>query len=252
MLQTMNNNTTSTTTIACHNIFNDLVNGEYIYRNTLAALNGAINIITKGILSNINCDYCCPGCGGIYYFGRAATFTEAFVPSGVFTENDLTPSGKLECCINYAGFAPAEEVFGFMQIPDVENPGLYIPVGYELCTTGNFNSCLQQLQNILGTSLYNDLLSESEGGIVEYSTINGSSMLCNLISQIQLSPVYTPQLLYDFLVRLFDQHAAIVISCNIQNTLGTVGPNIVGAPFDKWSIFTGFGGFATPGSPIPQ
>lgn len=250
MLQTMNNNTTTTTTVDCKNIFNELVNGKYIHRNTLAALTQSFFAIESGISYTINCDYCCPDCGDVYFFGSASEFAEAFVPSGVFTENDLTPSGKLECCVNYAGLRPAEEVLGNMIIPDPSgDPGIGVPVGYTLCTTGNFNTCLQQLQNILTPQQYESLLSGLDG-IVEYSTINGSSMLCNIITQLQLSPVYTPDLLFDYLTRLLGFYGSIVISCNV-NTLD--GQNIVGATFDKWSIYTGYGdGGAVPAIPITQ
>lgn len=240
MLQTMNNNTTTTTTKSCHNIFNDLVNGEYITRNTLGVFNQSFFAIEKGIVRELNCgDFCCPDCGDIYYFGRSTAFSQSLVPN-VFTENDLTPSGKLECCINYIGLDITESGLNSMGIPG-DNDTI-ISVGYDLCTTGNFNTCLTQLQSILAPGQYNDLLVASGGGIVEYSTIGGSSMLCKIITQLQLSPVYTPQLLYDYLFKLISDYTGIVISCNFESIHGTGEQSIVGGSFDRWSIFGGFGG----------
>lgn len=208
MLQTMNNNTT-TTTKSCHNTFYDLINGEYINRNTLGALNQSFFAIDKGIVHSINCgDYCCPDCGGIYYFGKATRFSQVIVPN-VFKVDDLTPSAKLECCVKYIGLDITQSGLNSMVIYGDVNT----PVGYDLCTTGNFNTCLQQLQSILTPTQYNDLLVASDGGIVEYSTFGGSSMLCNIISQIQLSPAYTPELLYNYLYKLISEKEGFVIKC---------------------------------------
>ena len=253
----MNNNTTSTTTVPCVNIFNELVNGKYIYRNTTAALNNALSIVTKGIVRNQNCKYCCPNCGDFYFFGKATTFVNGFVSSGLFTEDDLTPFGKLECCVNYIGDDSA--ILDNMYIPnpaDPNDPEIGTPIGYDLCTTGNFSTCMDELRDEIGVTAFNDLIDLSEGGLVEYSTIGGSSMICNFISQIKLSPVYTPSLLYAYLRDLIAQNNfGIVISCNTKDVTGLNEPNIVAGLFETWQKLVDLLGIgplpAIPNQPNP-
>jgi hypothetical protein len=213
----MTNNTTSTTTkkLTCHNVFEDLIDGSMIKYHTFSQIELFAQTLTKGIVST-NCNKCCPGCGDVYFLGGAsyyAPFTSQYF--NVLNPQLLTPENKLPCCLNIAANPETVETYLTTPIQNNEAPD------YTLCTSGNFNSCLQQLQNILSPEQYAAII---DIGIVEYSNIAGKSMLCTFISQIQKSPVYSANLLYDTLLYIL-AYRTVSISC--------IHPFIFGGSYDK-------------------
>lgn len=244
----MNNNTTTTTTVDCKNIFNELVNGELLVRNTIGGINIGLVPITKGIVASTNCKYCCPTCGDLYYFGSATlfpTFIDSVIEGGLITLEDLTLSGKLECCINTTN---PDYLNLDIPIPNPNDPDNSISAGVTQCTNSNFNTCLQNLQSIISASQYQEIM---DIGIIEYSQIGSSSMLCKFITQIQQSPLYTPNFLFEMLKRFLQPSTtpgtsnieAIVIEC--KDGL------IMGGSYESWLKLNDIGGGAVPASPQP-
>jgi hypothetical protein len=190
---TSTTSTSTTTTTTKRNVVFNIFDGSKIVNTS--TLNYQLNSINKGIVST-QCGVACPNCENIYFFGNNVAYS-SFV-SVEFP--NLQPSENLPCCGRTAG----------IQTP-LDN-------GFTGTCNTNFSPCLQILQDALGPTFYELLLNQ---GIIEYTSVNNISIICQLIIEAQNSPIYTPQLLYIIFNYILSQ--GLVITCDGKfSIIGTV------------------------------
>jgi hypothetical protein len=186
---------TTTTTIPTKNLFFDILNGYNIKNATSVTV--LFSTLSKGVASS-QCRVSCPSCESIYFFGNLNAYNN-FI-SLEFT--DLESGDALPCCGRSAGL-----------VTTLSNPFTGI------CNT-QFEPCLQTLENIIGSNNYQSLLNL---GIIEYSSINNRSIICDLIAEMQNSPIYNPALLYNVFAYILTE--GLILTCDtkfsIAGTLDT-------------------------------
>lgn len=176
--------TTSTTTSApvnCANPIFRLLDATYLKKSDYTSVLFAVtSLLQKGSISD-NCKYCCPDCQDLYILSSYNDYTSLI--------NDIPLINQYPCCKNIS--RPSGNTIG--------------------CTTTNFLTCLNNLKTIIGVTNYNTLLNDY-GGFVEYSKIAGNaSMICALLTELQNSPAYSPELVFNFFKSILE--LGIVVYC---------------------------------------
>jgi hypothetical protein len=175
----------------------------------------ATSFLQNGLLLT-NCDLCCPDCTETnrYVLASAEAFANYYV--SVYSETCLPP-----CCIEIdsslgvytGGLAKAVEPqasTGLFQIFQT------IPSPTNCCGT-NFSECSQRIRTILGPDV-NDIYNKF--GIVEESTINGSTTLCLFADFLESLPSsWTTSEMAVFLNVFLE--LGLVIDCRPEGTLIT-------------------------------
>jgi hypothetical protein len=167
----------TTTKYTCKHLVREIIDGKNILQVDETYLNETLFLrLDKGIVTP-TCKICCPSCENIYVIAATATYS-------IFTD----ATGPLNtCCTN------------------IKNTDETIVD----CTNVQFTQCLQQLQTIIGNTNFNVLLAL---GIIEYSTVLNKTTICEIIQEIQLSPVYSPTLLFECFKIILNK--GIVVGCN--------------------------------------
>lgn len=175
--------TTSTTEapVSCQNPIFEIFNGMFIKKDDATYVTDYVNSVFQRGLVSSNCHFCCPTCNSdVYFFGSEQEFiqlSEAYPPVE-------------QCCVN-----------------SVTTEGSTIN-----CPSTNFTSCLNTLKNIIGQTRYDELLID---GLFEAGTIaGGKTMICKLIEELQKSPAYSADLVYNFFSAL--QQTSILVYCDDQ------------------------------------
>jgi hypothetical protein len=143
-----------------------------------------------------NCDYCCPDCND-YVIGSTDKYLEYL---GVF-------GGDNPCCFNYGvDNARLDDLEQYVEATNLILPTNEIHSGYNVgtgCTGTTFVTGLDLLET--KTSDYSEILNL---GIMEQSTINGSSGLSTIVNELS---DFDPNQVYDFMTNLLNE--GLVITC---------------------------------------
>jgi len=166
-----------------------------------------LSVVTSNVLSNgflvTNCDLCCPDCTETNRYVLSSLSAFGTYYSAVYSDTCLPP-----CCIEIdsalTSYVSSSLPVLFETIPAPTN-----------CCNTNFNECSQRIKAILGASAN---LVYSNLGIVEESTINGSTTLCILADFLDSLPVaFTAAYKAAFLVEILQ--VGLVIDCRPEGTI---------------------------------
>lgn len=163
--------------------------------------------VTNSILSNglivTNCNLCCPDCTETNRYVLASLNSYNLYYEAVYSPTCLPP-----CCIEVdaalSTYSASDLITTFQTIPPPLN-----------CCDTNFSECSKRIKTILGASVG---LVYTALGIVEESTINGSTTLCILADFLDSLPgTFTDANKAAFLVSLIG--AGLVIDCRPEGTV---------------------------------
>lgn len=189
----------TTLTVSCEDPMTYMIRRALENVTTAPAVDAALQaFLNEGLVLN-SCNLCCPDCG-VYMFSNAETF-------GVFV-SDFTPTEP--CCINTeAGVA----AFVTMSLA-LSN---WRDVQPTTCCN-DFSDCVITLSENV-----DNFSAIVTAGIIEYSTINNNTEVCNLVTALQaFAPALTPTELGVVIESLLG--IGIVIACkpNGQMFIGSL------------------------------
>lgn len=175
--------------------------------NTGTFIEDLENYLLNGELIT-NCDFCCPDCEETKRYVLASAPTYAVYYDTFYNLPSCPPVCCTEVDASLTAMTAHQEAHpslaeAFAAVPPVTN-----------CCDTNFSVCNQQLKNELGTavnSIYQTL------GVVEESTISGSTELCVLASFLDSLVLTTDLAKADIVSAILN--AGLVIQCRPEGTI---------------------------------
>lgn len=190
----------TTLTVSCEDPMTYMIRRALENVVTAPAVDASLQaFLNEGLVLN-SCNLCCPDCG-VYIFSNANTF-------GVFV-SDFTPTES--CCINTEAGVPA---FVTMSLALTKWAGNVQPT----TCCNDFSDCVITLSENV-----DNFASIVMAGIIEYSTINNNTEVCNLVTALQaFAPALTPTQLGAVIESLLS--IGIVMACkpNGQMFIGSL------------------------------
>ena len=192
-------------------ILDNIVSESEDLTDPITVIEVATSFLQNGLLLT-NCDLCCPDCTETHRYVLASVEAYAYYYTSVYSETCLPP-----CCIEID--ATLNAYTSGLVNRQQENTSLIeifqtIPPPTNCCGT-NFKECSERIRTILGPNandIYNIL------GIVEESTINGSTTLCILADFLESLPVvWTTVTKAEFLAAILE--LGLVIDCRPEGTI---------------------------------